>query len=144
MRIHFFTEDIKYQLKHKTEIKKWIIEAIHAHHYHLNELNFIFCSDNYLYEMNVKYLDHDTLTDVITFDNAETPQTIEGDIFMSLDRIKENAENLKIIAERELYRVMIHGILHLLGFKDKTEEEQVIMRKMEDFWLDKLANSIVS
>ena len=144
MNISFFTEDISYQLKSKTKIKKWIKEAIHAHHYQLVELNFILCSDNYLYEMNVKYLDHDTLTDVITFDNSEMPQAIEGDIFISIDRVKENAESLKITTESELHRVMIHGTLHLLGFTDKTPEEQSAMRKMEDFWLNKLANFALS
>lgn len=139
MSVHFFTEDVDFKIKQKTCLKKWLKEAIEAHHYHLMELNFILCSDNYLHKMNLKYLDHDTLTDVITFDNSDKPQTIEGDIFISLDRVKENAEGLKISLENELYRVMIHGTLHLLGFKDKTFQQQTIMRKMEDFWLEKLA-----
>jgi rRNA maturation RNase YbeY len=140
MSIHFFTEDIKYSIKDKNTLKKWLKEAIKAHHYQLQELNVILCSDNYLYEMNIKYLDHDTLTDVITFDNSDSKQTIEGDIFISLDRIKENAQNLSVSLENELHRVMMHGTLHLLGFKDKTPQEQETMRKMEDFWLEKLAN----
>ncbi|SFF03611.1 rRNA maturation RNase YbeY [Thermoflexibacter ruber] len=138
MSIHFFTEDIKYQVKHKSILKKWLKEAIKAHHYLLQELNVILCSDDYLYEMNIKYLDHDTLTDVITFDNSDKEQTVEGDIFISLDRIKENAQNLNIPFEKELHRVIIHGTLHLLGFKDKTSQDQEIMRKIEDFWLEKL------
>jgi probable rRNA maturation factor len=138
MNIHFFTEDIDYKIKQKTPLKKWLKDAIQSHHFQLEELNFILCSDSYLHQMNVKYLDHDTLTDVITFDNSETPQTIEGDIFISLERVKENAENLKVTTENELHRVMIHGTLHLLGFKDKTQQDQDIMRKMEDFWLAKL------
>ncbi len=140
MSIHFFTEDIKYSIKGKNTLKKWLQEAIKAHHYQLQELNVILCSDNYLYEMNIKYLDHDTLTDVITFDNSDSKQTVEGDIFISLDRIKENAQSLSVSLENELYRVMMHGTLHLLGFKDKTPQEQATMRKMEDFWLEKLAN----
>jgi probable rRNA maturation factor len=138
MNIHFFTEDIDYKIKQKTPLKKWLKDAIQSHHFQLEELNFILCSDSYLHQMNVKYLEHDTLTDVITFDNSETPQIIEGDIFISLERVKENAENLKVTTENELHRVMIHGTLHLLGFKDKTQQDQDIMRKMEDFWLAKL------
>jgi rRNA maturation RNase YbeY len=88
--------------------------------------------------MNVKYLNHDTLTDVITFDNSEQLQTIEGDIFISIDRIRENAQNLKIRIEEDLYRVMIHGILHLLGFTDKTAQDRAVMRKLESAWLAKL------
>ncbi len=140
MAINFFTEDIKYNIKNKAMLKKWLKEAIISHHYHLNELNIILCSDSYLHEMNVKYLNHDTLTDVITFDNSEMPQFIEGDIFISLDRIKDNAQNLNILAETELHRVMIHGTLHLLGFKDKTSQDKEMMRKMEDAWLGKLEN----
>ncbi len=138
MKVNFFTEDIVYQIKNKTILKKWLKEAIKTHHFYLEELNFILCSDDYLHQMNVKYLDHDTLTDVITFDNSEQAQTIEGDIFISLDRIKENAKSFNVSMETELHRVIIHGTLHLLGFTDKTAQEQAIMRKMEDEWLGKL------
>ncbi|MCU0391809.1 MAG: rRNA maturation RNase YbeY [Thermoflexibacter sp.] len=144
MSINFFTEDITYAIKHKALLKKWVRSVIKSHHYHLQELNFILCSDNYLYEMNIKYLDHDTLTDVITFDNSEINQSIEGDIFISIDRVKENAEKLQVSSEVELHRVMIHGTLHLLGFNDKTKQEKEGMRKMEDFWLDKLAQDFSS
>lgn len=138
MAINFFVEDTNYKIKNKLPLKKWLKEAILSHHYILNELNIILCSDNYLHEMNLKYLNHDTLTDVITFDNAETPQHIEGDIFISIERIKENAQSLKLRVEDELHRVMVHGTLHLLGFKDKTTQDKENMRKMEDFWLGKL------
>jgi rRNA maturation RNase YbeY len=138
MKINFFTENIIYKIKNKIMLRHWFKEVIKAHHFKLIELNFILCSDEYLYEMNVKYLNHDTLTDVITFDNSEQLQTIEGDIFISIDRIRENAQNLKIRIEEELYRVMIHGILHLLGFTDKTAQDRAVMRKLESAWLAKL------
>jgi probable rRNA maturation factor len=140
MAINFFVQEVKYNIKNKTILKKWLKEAIMSHHCILNELNVILCSDAYLHEMNVKYLNHDTLTDVITFDNSEMPQHIEGDIFISIDRIRDNAQSLNVLTEIELHRVMVHGTLHLLGFKDKTVQEKEVMRKMEDFWLSKLEN----
>lgn len=138
MAINFFIQEVKYTIKNKTILKRWLKEAVLSHHYILKELNIILCSDIYLHEMNVKYLNHDTFTDVITFDNSEMPQQVEGDIFISIDRIKDNAQNLNILTEIELHRVMVHGTLHLLGFKDKTAQEKDVMRKMEDFWLSKL------
>lgn len=138
MPISFFTEDVSYNIKNKLILKKWLKEAISSHHYILNELNIILCSDDYLHAMNLKYLNHDTFTDVITFDNAETPQHIEGDVFISIDRIKDNAQSLNLLPETELHRVMVHGTLHLLGFKDKTDQDKENMRKMENYWLGKL------
>jgi len=98
-------------------------------------INFIFCSDEYLHKINLEYLEHDTLTDIITFDNSENDQEIEGDIFISLERIKENAQMFEVPFELELKRVLVHGILHLIGYNDKTEEEGMIMRSKEDFYL---------
>lgn len=140
MAINFFIQEVKYNIRNKTILKKWLKEAIVSHHYILNELNIILCSDTYLHEMNVKYLNHDTLTDVITFDNSEMPQHVEGDIFISIDRVRDNAQSLNVLIEAELHRVIVHGTLHLLGFKDKTVQEKEMMRKMEDFWLSKLEN----
>ncbi|TAH18152.1 MAG: rRNA maturation RNase YbeY [Cytophagales bacterium] len=138
MAINFFTENISYNIKNKLILKKWLKQVISSHHYILNELNIILCSDDYLHEMNLKYLNHDTLTDVITFDNAEMPQQVEGDIFISIDRIRDNAQSLSLLTETELHRVMVHGTLHLLGFKDKTAQDKENMRKMENHWLEKL------
>lgn len=98
----------------------------------LVQANFIFCSDAYLIQINREYLSHDTLTDIITFDNSDSPGLIETDIFISVERVKENASLLNIRHEKELHRVMIHGILHLLGFKDKTPQEKEIMRDKEN------------
>lgn len=133
--IHFFNEDISYTLKKKTVIKSWIKSAIEQEGYTLEELNFILCSDEYLLEMNQQYLDHDTYTDVITFDNSETPKHIVGDIFISLERIQENAKTYNHPVAEELYRVMIHGTLHLLGYKDKGKAAKILMTQKEDQYL---------
>ena len=120
-KITFFTEDINYTLKNKTIIRKWIENTIVEEGYRLEELNFILCSDEYLLRINQDYLQHDDYTDVITFDNSEKPKTIVSDIFISVERIKENAVNFKSSTANELCRVMIHGTLHLLGYLDKTK-----------------------
>jgi len=137
-RINFFTEDITYTLKHKTIIKKWIEATIIAEGYKLEELNFILCSDEYLLHINQDFLQHDDYTDVITFDNSEELKTIVGDIFISLERIKENANTFKSTTLKELCRVIIHGTLHLLGYKDKTKAAKTLMTEKEDFYLAKL------
>jgi probable rRNA maturation factor len=133
--VNFFTEDLSYTLKQKTRIRTWLLETIKAEGYVLEELNFILCSDNYLLNMNQQYLDHDTYTDVITFDNAEAPKTIAGDIFISIERIQENAKAFKGTVFEELCRVMVHGTLHLLGYMDKSKAEKKIMTEKEDHYL---------
>ncbi len=133
--IHFFSEDIKYTLKDKLALKRWIKDTIVTEGYILDELSFIFCSDEYLLRINQEYLDHDTYTDVITFDNSESPKTITGDIFISIERIKENASNYKLHVANELHRVMIHGTLHLLGYKDKGKTAKIMMTAKEDEYL---------
>ncbi|MFD0940346.1 rRNA maturation RNase YbeY [Pedobacter boryungensis] len=136
-KITFFTENIQYTLRHKTLIRNWIEATIITEGYQLSELNFILCSDEYLLRINQDYLQHDDYTDVITFDNSEELKTIVGDIFISLDRIKENAVNFKSTTLDELCRVMIHGTLHLLGYKDKTKAAKTLMTAKEDFYLAK-------
>jgi len=138
--INFFTEEIKYDLKHKTNIRTWIKNTIEAEGYVLEELNFIFCSDEYLLAINQQYLQHDTYTDVITFDNSEVLKTITGDIFISIERIQENAKNYKGKIADELCRVMIHGTLHLLGYKDKGKAAKTLMTQKEDQYLSQLPN----
>lgn len=133
--IHFFTEDIKYNLKNKLALKAWIKEAIKLEGYRLDELSFILCSDEYLLRINQEYLDHDTYTDVITFDNSEVAKTITGDIFISIERIVENANQYGLLVSDELQRVMIHGTLHLLGYKDKGKVAKKIMTEKEDEYL---------
>ena len=138
--INFFSEEINYTLKNKTQIRNWIKQAIEAEGYLLEELNFIFCTDEYLLGINQQYLDHDTYTDVITFDNSETLKTILGDIFISIERIQDNAKELKGKVHEELSRVMIHGTLHLLGYKDKGKAAKSMMTQKEDEYLLKLAS----
>lgn len=97
----------------------------------VGEINYIFCTDVYLHEINVKYLEHDTLTDIISFDYTEN-QVVSGDIFISIERVKENASEFSVAFDVELLRVMAHGILHYCGFKDKSEADEVLMRQKED------------
>lgn len=137
LKIKFFSEDISYTLKQKAQVRNWIKETIHHEGYKLIELNFIFCSDNYLLSINQQYLKHDTFTDIITFDNSEIRGEIVSDIFISIDRVRENAQKFKISEVDELQRVMIHGTLHLLGYLDKKKEEKALMTEKEDYYLSK-------
>ncbi|MER2997474.1 rRNA maturation RNase YbeY [Pontibacter populi] len=130
--IEFHSEDIEFSLSNPEQVADWIATIIEQHDFELAGLTYIFCSDDYLHQINVEYLDHDTLTDIITFDNADEEGVVESDIFVSIDRVKDNAQTLGIPFEDELHRVLIHGVLHLLGFKDKTEEQEALMRKQED------------
>ncbi|RDV14394.1 rRNA maturation RNase YbeY [Pontibacter diazotrophicus] len=130
--IEFFSEDIDFELKNPDQVSEWIATVIEQHGQELSSLTYVFCSDDYLHQINVEYLDHDTLTDIITFNNADEEGIIEGDIFISVDRVRDNSVELGISFDDELHRVIIHGVLHLLGFRDKTEEEEGLMRKQED------------
>jgi probable rRNA maturation factor len=135
--IHFFEEDITYKLKHKTALRQWISQTIQSEGFKLKELTYIFCSDSYLLQINQQYLNHDTYTDIITFDNSDIEKEIVGDIFISIDRIRENAAKFNITETDELHRVIIHGALHLLGYKDKTPVTKQKMTLKEDFYLSK-------
>jgi len=130
--INFFNQEVKYTLKNKTQIRSWINEVITIEGFALEELNFILCSDEYLLRINQQFLNHDTYTDVITFDNSEELKTIVGDIFISIERIQENAKTFKGTVADELCRVMIHGTLHLLGYKDKSKSDKALMTQKED------------
>ena len=129
--ITFNTEDILFHLEQPERVQHWIEAIIHNYSCTLNFVNFIFCSDDYLHKLNVQYLDHDTLTDIITFPYTNLPN-IEGDIFISIERIKENAIQFDVSFENELLRVIIHGILHLCGFTDKTPEQKEAMHQKEN------------
>jgi probable rRNA maturation factor len=133
--INFFTEDVVFSLKNKIKLKNWIKSTITAEGYSLQELNYIFCSDEYLLQINQQYLDHDTYTDIITFDHSDKHQVIAGDIFISKERIRENAIQFKSGEENELHRVIIHGALHLLGYQDKKAESKKLMTEKEDHYL---------
>jgi probable rRNA maturation factor len=132
--IQFCTEDITFSLKDKLKHKAWLNEVAKQEGKKILELSYVFCSDDYLLQINQAYLNHDTLTDIVTFDNSEDPKKIEGDIFISIDRVKENGEKLGT-SETELERVMVHGLLHLLGYKDKKKEEKALMTEKEDFYI---------
>ncbi|MGN6181604.1 MAG: rRNA maturation RNase YbeY [Mucilaginibacter sp.] len=135
--ISFFEEDIQFKLKNKAQVRQWITETIVAEGYKLKELTYIFCSDAYLLQINQQYLDHDTYTDIITFDNSEEEGNITGDIFISVERIRENAQKFKVSETDELHRVIIHGVLHLLGYTDKTALSKEKMTQKEDEYLNK-------
>jgi rRNA maturation RNase YbeY len=133
--VHFFTEDISFTLKEKNKVRNWVKQTIQAEGKKLKELNFIFCSDNYLLEINQQYLKHDTFTDIVTFDNSESSEIIIGDIFISIDRVRENADKYNVAERDELHRVIIHGTLHLLGYIDKTKAHKSLMTSKEDQYL---------
>lgn len=133
--INFHSEEIDFDLNRKPAVKSWLSSSIEAECKNVGEINFIFCSDEYLYELNVSHLQHDTYTDVITFDYCEGDEII-GDIYISIDRIQENAQKFNVSFKDELHRVMIHGVMHLCGYKDKTPEDQNVMSSKEDFYLN--------
>jgi probable rRNA maturation factor len=136
--IQFFNEDIDFKMPNVRRAKLWLKALAAEEGYQLNQLNYIFCSDEYLLQVNKEYLNHDFYTDIITFDNSEFEQEIEGDIFVSIDRIKDNAIQLNKTFDNELCRVLAHGLLHLTGYLDKTDEEEKKMREKEDYYLHKL------
>ncbi|MEM1120370.1 MAG: rRNA maturation RNase YbeY [Bacteroidota bacterium] len=119
-------------------INAWIAQTIIKESKQLVALNFIFCDDEYLHKINVKYLDHDTLTDIITFPYSNDEQLIEGDIYISVQRVRANAQQFNVLFLQELHRVIIHGVLHLCGFGDKTDDEKKIMRSKEDFYIERI------
>lgn len=135
MAIRFFSEEIPFKLAHPRKTSAWIKQAITKENGQLDELNYIFCSDQYLLSINQQYLNHNTLTDIITFGHSEKGAPISGDIYISIERVEENSKYFKISFEEELHRVIIHGILHLLGYKDKKSSDKALMRKKEEAYL---------
>ena len=132
MAIRFFNEDVDFALPNKKQTKNWLKEILQSEGFLVETINYIFCSDSHLFKINKEYLKHDTLTDIITFDYSDLPNTIESDIFISIERVRENAANLDKEFDEELHRVIIHGLLHILGYRDKTTEEKQEMREKED------------
>jgi len=137
--VSFSTVEIKFDLSNKLKVKSWVKSIITSEGKSLGDITYIFCSDTYLGSINEKYLKHHTLTDIITFDYSDKGK-ISGDIFISIDRIKENSGSFKTTFNEEFSRVMAHGILHLVGYKDKTNEEKIIMRSKEDYYLSSSPN----
>lgn len=132
--IYFHNEDIDFELSDPLKTKRWILECISNENKSCGELNFIFCSDDYLLKINQSHLNHDTFTDIITFNYVEN-NVISGDIFISIDRIKDNANSFDVAFSEELHRVIIHGVLHLIGYDDKTPSDAQEIRQKEDFYL---------
>jgi probable rRNA maturation factor len=133
--VNFFVEDIDFKLPRPRKTSAWIKKVVEKEKGRLSSVNFIFCSDRYLLDLNIRHLNHNTLTDIITFDYSVSQKNIEGDIFISVDRVTENSTKFKTPFEEELHRVVIHGILHLLGYDDKTPNAKARIRKKEDVCL---------
>ena len=126
-----FNSETSFTLKNQKKLVKWISDVISSEGFQVGEINYIFCNDSYLNKINQEFLNHDTFTDIISFDYT-LGKEIGGDIFISIERVLENAEKFNEVFENELYRVMIHGILHFMGYKDKTKKEKTLMRTKED------------
>ncbi len=129
-----FNYETLFQLKDENLLENWIQKVVLEKGFEIGEINYIFCDDMYLHKLNVEFLQHDTLTDIISFDNS-LGKLISGDIFISVERVNENANDFKVSAEEEMHRVMIHGVLHYMGLKDKTEAEKIEMRNAENLAL---------
>ena len=133
-RISYFFEEFP-EIENKLPTKKWITQCVKKENKEIIKIEFFFSTDTYLNKLNKKHLNHNTLTDVITLDYS-TKKHIIGDIFISVDRITENSKQYQTTFKRELARVMIHGVLHLIGYKDKSVDEKIIMREKENEYLD--------
>ena len=131
-----FNYETELILEDPEPLSRWISEVILEENFKEGEINYIFCSDEYLYKLNLDFLEHDTFTDIISFDYS-IGKELHGDIYISVDRVKENSSDFEVTFDDELSRVMIHGILHYCGYKDKTELEKKMMRAKEDYYLSK-------
>lgn len=131
---YFFNEDLPYRLTQKSEIRNWLVTAVEDHQREVREVNYIFCSDHYLHQINKRFLRHDDFTDIITFDYAEDHR-LRADVYISIERARENAATYNVSVPDEVHRLLIHGLLHLLGYADKSPTEQENMRQKEDYYL---------
>lgn len=129
--IRYFTEGVAFRLNNPLKTKRWLQKVAASENQLIGNLNYIFCSDSHLLKINRHFLRHNSLTDIITFQYHEKGQPIEGDIFISIPRVRENARKFKASVADELHRVMVHGLLHLMGYKDKTRAEKQLMREKE-------------
>jgi len=137
MGIQYFNEDVPSPKLLKRKTTNWIKEVIVSEEKIAGDISFIFCSDDYLLDMNKKYLDHDYFTDIITFDYVED-SIINGDLFISIDRVRENAGLFNVTIGEELNRIIVHGVLHLIGYKDKMPNDKYLMTEKENFYLSLL------
>ena len=136
-----FNYETKFKLDNEKQISEWIEDTILEEACRLGEIAYIFCDDNYLHKLNVEFLDHDTLTDIISFDYS-VGKELHGDVFISIDRVAENAKEFASSFNHELSRVIIHGILHFCGYKDKTEKDSMEMRAKENYYLKELGEDL--
>jgi len=132
-----FNYETDFKLPNEQEVARWVSKVIVSEGCREGDINYIFCNDNYLHDINVTYLNHDTLTDIISFDYS-VGKELHGDIFISIDRVTDNANDFKVQFNEELSRVMVHGVLHYCGYKDKTDEDKSMMRSKEDFYINQL------
>jgi rRNA maturation RNase YbeY len=131
-----FNYETEFKLGDEKQFQSWISNAIEEENCNEGELNYIFCDDEYLHKINLEYLNHDTLTDIISFDYS-VGKELHGDIFISIERVADNAKDFEVSFQKELQRVMIHGVLHYCGYKDKTEDEKQVMRSKEELYMSK-------
>lgn len=132
--VRYFTEDVKFNYKERRRTSKWLKLVAESEIRRLGDVSVIFCSDPYILDVNIKYLQHDYFTDIITFDYCEG-DVLSGDLFISIDSVRENAAFYKTEFEEELSRVIVHGVLHLIGYDDHTEEDKKEMRSKENYYL---------
>jgi probable rRNA maturation factor len=137
-KVHFFSEETAFTIKNKSKIRQWLNRVIQEEAGKTGTISFIFCSDNYLLSLNKTFLKHNTLTDILTFADQDDAGTISGDIFISIPRVEENSVIFQQSFTRELNRVMVHGVLHLLGYKDKTKVQKMEMTSKENQYLQLL------
>ncbi|NML36176.1 rRNA maturation RNase YbeY [Chitinophaga sp. G-6-1-13] len=142
MAIQFTAHEVKVDLKEKRRLKTFLKDLFADEGQGLKDLHYVFCSDAYLLEINKQFLQHDTYTDIVTFEMGEDPDVTEGEIYISIDRVKENAQKFHVSVNQELHRVIFHGALHLCGFRDKSKTESTLMRKKEDEYLVKYFGSL--
>lgn len=135
-----FNYEIEFQLENEDKTSTWIQECVEKEGFELGEINYIFCDDDYLHKINLEFLQHDTLTDIISFDYT-LGKLVGGDIFISIDRVKDNSKEFNTSFKNELHRVIIHGVLHYMKYKDKTEKEKQVMREKENTCLNILNNN---
>jgi len=133
--IRFFSEEIKFMVPHPNRTRRWLRQVAEAEGTFVNELTCVFCSDEYLHGMNVEFLHHDTLTDIITFDASEGRAGLTGELYVSVERVADNAQSFGVAFDLELARVLVHGLLHLCGYSDKNDSQRQEMRMIENQYI---------
>ncbi len=133
-----FNYETDFELPYEHEFTLWISNVIKSEGYREGEINYIFCDDAFLLDINVKYLNHHTLTDIISFDYS-VGKELHGDIYISIERVRDNAKDFEVAFKEEIRRVMVHGVLHYCGYKDKLDDDISVMRSKEDFYIKQLS-----